>query len=182
MAVAKRSVRDVVDDGKEERKDGKRKSERMAAQDEKDKAEKRCESYEEVAEKDAADEPGIGGAEIVEWRFGAEPCGDDAARGKTNFKSGVSADEIRGEAPFFLHEGGFAELGVAARLFETGDVLNAMDGVRIEDVVIAEPELKGKIGAQRNEAVKGGVIADRPRDATEDGDKKCERGKLPERR
>jgi len=58
-------------------------------------------------------------------------------------------------------------LRVFASFFEAGDALNAADGVFVEDVVVADPEFEGEAGAEGNEAVERGVVANRPRKAAE---------------
>ena len=56
---------------------------------------------------------------------------------------------------------------IFASFFEARDALNAADGVFIEDVVVADPEFEGQIGAEGNEAMERGVVANRPRQAAE---------------
>ena len=77
------------------------------------------------------------------------------------------ADERFCERGFFIEIGGFAELRVAASFFVTGDTLAAADRVRIEDIVVADPEFEGEVGAEWNGAAELGKVADGPRRAEE---------------
>jgi len=85
----------------------------------------------------------------------------------------MRADEVPGEAALFVHKGGFAELRVETDFAEARDALNTADGVFIEDVIVAEPEFEGKIGAKWNEAMELDEVADGPWCAAKDG---CCRG------
>ena len=55
-----------------------------------------------------------------------------------------------------------------ARFLEAGDALEAAEGVFIKNIVVADPELEGKAGANWNEAVEDFVVADGPWYATDD--------------
>ena len=72
---------------------------------------------------------------------------------------------------FLLHVGDFTHGDVFLALEEL------IDGVKIAAknvlglIVVAEPELQSQDGAQRNELVEYGVIADGPRNAAEDDDR-----------
>ena len=92
--------------------------------------------------------------------FGAEPGGDNSSTGEPHKKRRLATNEGSGDAPFFSEICVFADLRVMARFFEAGDALEAADGVFIENIVVADPELEGKAGANWNEAVKNFVVAD----------------------
>ena len=66
VPVAKRSVRDVVDHRKNEREHGEGEGERMTPADQQDETSDSGEGHEEIAEENAADEPGIRGAEVAQ--------------------------------------------------------------------------------------------------------------------
>src|SRR5216683_3066425 len=89
------------------------------------------------------------------------------------------ADEIGGAGPLLGEVGVFAELRVVARFFEAGDALNAVDGVGIKNVVVADPEFEGKTGTDGNETMESGVVANSPRQAAEKNQGKGDGGNAP---
>jgi len=82
----------------------------------------------------------------------------------------MRTDEEGGFAPFILHEGSFAELGVLADFAIEGDAGHGVAGMGIEDVVVATPEFEAEVGTEGNEAVELEVVASGPGEAAEDGD------------
>src|SRR5262249_36138248 len=117
--------------------------------------------------------------EIAQGGFGAEPGGDNAARDKVSFKSGMCANELPGEAALFVHVSSFAKLSVETRLAKASDALDPADGVLIEDIVIAKPEFERKIRTERDEAVELNVVAAGPGSATDYDDCDCECERFP---
>src|SRR5882762_5863938 len=99
--------------------------------------------------------------------FGAGPGGDDSFGGEAQVERGVLTDEGSCEGGLFIEVGGFAELCVTASFFEAGDALATADGVWVKDVVVADPEFEGKIGAKRDGAMELRKVADGPRRAEE---------------
>src|SRR6266481_6769935 len=77
-------------------------------------------------------------------------------------KRGFFPDESCGVSPFFGEVGIFTELRVVAGFFETSDALDAVDGMGIKDVVVADPKFEGKAGANGDDAVESCVVANGP--------------------
>src|SRR5438128_8525410 len=150
MAVAKIGVGGAVDEREEERNESERNCRRVAAENEKDDAQKRGERDERTEEEDGAHERRVRRKKIVPRGFCAEPCSGDAAGDEAGFKSAMRADELPSEAALFVYEGGFPELGVEARFAKACDALRTADGVFVENVIVAEPELERKIRAERD--------------------------------
>jgi len=71
--------------------------------------------------------------------FSTDPGGDDFSPNEMEKQGRLLTDEKSGPGPFFGEVGVFAQLRVAPRFFEAGDALNAVDGVRIKNVVVAYP-------------------------------------------
>ena len=74
----------------------------------------------------------------------------------------MSAYEVESEPPLLIHETVLAELRIKARFAKARDALNASDGVFIKDIVVAEPQLKREIAANRDEAMEIHVVAKGP--------------------
>ena len=89
------------------------------------------------------------------------------------------ADEIGGARPLLGEIRVFAELRVVACFFEAGDALNAVDGVGIKNVVVADPEFEGKAGTDGNEAMESGVVANGPRQTAEENEREGDGGNAP---
>src|SRR5215470_6027143 len=167
MTITKIGVRGVIDEREEKGNECERDYVGIATEKENDDGKKGAESQASVEEEDGTEEESISGKEIAQGSFGAEPGGDDAARDKLSFESGMCANELPGEAALFVHISSFAELSVETRFAKASDTLDAADSVLIEDVVIAKPEFEGKIRTERDEAVELDVVADGPRSATD---------------
>src|ERR1043166_1169557 len=106
--------------------------------------------------------------------FGAEPAGDDSPAGELKEKGWLLAHESDGASLFVGQVGSFPKLGVTASFFEPSDALRAIDRVRVKNVVVADPQLERKVGADRYQAVEIFVIANRPRSTTKDNQGKCQ--------
>ena len=59
-------------------------------------------------------------------------------------------------------------MSVLAGFFVAGNALNAAYGVFIENVVVADPQFEREAGAQGDEALERGVVANRPRQTAQD--------------
>ena len=74
-----------------------------------------------------------------------------------------------GFAHLFVHERAFRPCGNSGRVSRSLVMGARKTGVLVVVVfVVSDVELEREIRAQRNEAVEDGVVADGPRDATED--------------
>src|SRR5438045_2443113 len=159
MAIAERSVRYVIDDRKEQGKNCGGENERVSGTRQKKYSQQGADRKKEIAGDDGANESGISAAEIGDGMFGAEPGGDNSSTGEPHKKRRLATNEGSGDAPFFSEICAFADLRVMARFLEAGDALEAAEGVFIKNIVVADPELEGKAGANWNEAVADCVVA-----------------------
>src|SRR5262249_51579005 len=92
-------------------------------------------------------------------RFGAEPCGGDAAEYKAGFGCRMCSDKVPSEAAFFVQVGILAELCVKADFTEARNAPDPADGVLIKDVVVADPKFERKTRAQRDETLEAEEVA-----------------------
>src|SRR5207249_1340804 len=93
----------------------------------------------------------------------ADPSGKNAVAGEAHLESRVGEDEGFCFAPLLIHEGGLAELEIMAGLTIDGDAAaGRAASLVVEDFIVAEPQLEGKIRAQRNKAMEDGIVADGP--------------------
>src|ERR1700747_308249 len=99
--------------------------------------------------------------------FGADPGGDDFSAGQLEEKGWLVEDESGSASPFFGEGGIFSQLRVKASFFEASDALGTVDGVRIKNVVVADPQFEGKAGPNRDCAVESSVVSHGPREAAE---------------
>ena len=150
MAITERGVRRVVNEREEEYDGSEWKRKRIATKEEHDYAKDCCQSEAGIEEEDGTDEKGVCGAKIAPARFGAEPCGGEAAKCKARFECRMCSDKVPSEAAFFVHVGVFAELRVKADFTEARNALRSTDGVLIKDVVVADPEFEREVRTQRN--------------------------------
>src|SRR5260370_21868734 len=88
-------------------------------------------------------------------------------------------DESGGAGPLFGEVGIFTELRVVAGFFEASDALDAVDGVGIKDVVVADPKFEGKAGTNGDYAVERSVVANGPGKAAEHNQQERADGSAP---
>src|SRR5438874_7704367 len=101
VTIAERGVRYVIDDWKEQGKNGGWKSERVSGTRQKKYSQQGADRKKEIAGDDGANESGISAAEIGDGMFGAEPGGDNSSTGEPHKKRRLATNEGSGDAPFF---------------------------------------------------------------------------------
>src|SRR5215471_8864194 len=81
----------------------------------------------------------------------------------------ICANERRRVAPLFVEIRVFPELRIAAGLFVAGYALNPVNGMRIKNIVVADPQFERETGTNRDDPVKLRVVAGAPGETTEEG-------------
>src|SRR6266478_465657 len=94
-------------------------------------------------------------------------------------KRGFLVDESGGASPLFGEVDVFTELRVVAGFFEASNALNAVDGMGIKDVVVADPKFEGKAGPNGDYAVESCVVANGPGEAAQDHQQERADGNAP---
>jgi len=171
MAITERGVRHVVNEREEEYDGSEWKRKRIATKEEHDYAKDCCQSEAGIEEEDGTGEKGVCGAKIAPARFGAEPCGGEAAKCKARFECRMCSDKVPSEAAFFVQVGILAELCVKADFTEARNAPDPADGVLIKDVVVADPKFERKTRAQRDETLEAEEVAYGPGSAAKNNNR-----------
>src|SRR5258705_4587500 len=111
--------------------------------------------------------------------FSADPGGNDSSTCQVEEERGSLADESVGAGPLFGEVGIFTKLRVVASFFKASDALDAVEGMGIKDVVVANPKFEGKAGPDGDYTVESCVVANGPRKAAQDNQQERADGNAP---
>ena len=174
MAQAQGGLREVVNDRKNERVRGEGNEEGIAENQQANERRYDAYKYKDIPGKNERHQGRAGMKKITLRRFGSEPGGKNSAAEELCSEAGMSADKEPGLLPFFIEKCGLAKLGVAADLFESGDAIHG-SGMLVVDLVVAHPQFKCKVGAQRNQSMELDGVAHGPGETDGHENRDCQR-------